>query len=296
VPSRIEEYRSGLDYLEGATALLNRIRTTHPTAGLFEAADLQWWWAQNPRTTDDLGQLFWFDDRGRPEAAAIITDFGDAAQLDPLLLPDATPEWTEHVMRRGLDHASESGFDAVCLEVDRTDHVLRSVLDERGFAIEEDGLVESWLPADSRPPISRLHEGYRLLDRRSAMDRPHHMINERRNHPDSEPRLNQTSLYRADLDLAVYDDDGNVAAYGLFWYDPTTAVGLVEPMRTEDEHQQRGLARHVLTCGVDRLAQAGATRIKIGFQPDNAAAKHLYLSAGFEPHRENDILAGPTRT
>lgn len=294
--SRIEEFRGGLDYLEGVTALLNRIRTTHPTAGLFEAADLQWWWAQNPRTTDDLGQLFWFDERGRPEAAAIITDFGDAAQLDPLLLPDATPEWTEHVMRRGLGHASDSGFDAVCLEVDRADHVLRSVLDERGFAIEEDGLVESWLPADSRPPISGLPEGYRLLDRRSAMDRRHHMINERRNHPDSEPRLNQTSLYRSDLDLAVYDDDGNVAAYGLFWYDPTTAVGLVEPMRTEDEHQQRGLARHVLTCGIDRLSQAGAMRIKIGFEPDNAAAKHLYLSAGFEPHRENDILAGPTRS
>ena len=127
------------------------------------------------------------------------------------------------------------------------------------------------------------------------MDRPHHMINERRNHTDPEPRFKQTSLYRADLDLVVYDDDGNVAAYGLFWYDPMTAVGLVEPMRTEDEHQQRGLARHVLTSGVDRLAQAGATRIKICFEPDNAAAKHLYLSAGFEAHRENDILAGPTR-
>ena len=67
-------------------------------------------------------------------------------------------------------------------------------------------------------------------------------------------------------------------------------------MRTEDEHQQRGLARHVLTCGIDRLARAGATRIKVGFEPANAAAKHLYLSAGFEPHRENDILAGPTRS
>ena len=295
MPGRVEEFRSGLDYLDGVTALLNRIRATHPTAGQLEAAELQWWWSMNQRTTDDLGQLFWFDDRGRPEAAAVITDFGSATMLSPLLVPDATPEWTEHVMRRGLDHASESGFDAVCLEVDRADQVLRSVLDELGFGIEEDGLVESWLPADSRPPISELYEGYLLLDRLSAMDRPHHMINESRGHPDSEPRLNQTSLYRADLDLVVYDADGNVAAYGLFWYDPTTAVGLVEPMRTEDKHQRRGLARHVLTSGIDRLVRAGATRIKTCFEPDNAAAKHLYLSAGFEPHRENDILAGPTR-
>lgn len=289
-----EEHRAGLDYLEAVTALLNRIRTTHPTAGLFEAAELQWWWAQNPRTTDDLGQLFWFDDRGRPEAAVIATDFGEATQLDPLVLPDASPEWIAHVMQRGLDHASASGFDTVQLEVDRADGVLRAVLKERGFAIEEDGLVESWLAADNRPAVSALHQGYRLLDRLGAADLPHHMINDRRNHIDPEPRLQQTSLYRPALDLAVYDDDGNVAGYGLFWHDPMTAVGVVEPMRTEDEHQQRGLARHILTCGIDRLARVGATRIKICFEPDNAAARHLYLSAGFEPDRENDIFAGPT--
>ena len=180
------------------------------------------------------------------------------------------------------------------LEVDRADDVLRSVLTERGFAIEEDGLVESWLPAESRPPISALHEGYRLLDRSTAADRPHHMIHERRNHLDPEPRLKQTSLYRSDLDLAVYDEHGNVAGYGLCWYDPVSAVGAIEPMRTEDKHQQRGIARHILTSGIDRLARAGATRIKICFEPSNPASGHLYRSAGFEPHRQNDIFVGPT--
>ncbi|MCP5035024.1 MAG: GNAT family N-acetyltransferase [Actinomycetia bacterium] len=290
----IEERRAGLEYLEAVTTLLNRIRTTHPTAGLYEAAELQWWWAQNPRTTDDLEQLFWFDDLGRPEAAVIATEWGDSKQLDPLVLPDATPDWTARVMQRGLDRAHEAGFEAVNLEVDRADDVLRAVLEERGFAIEEEGLVESWLAADARPPISPLHMGYQLYDRRGAMDRPHHMINEHRGHMDPEPRLNQMSLYRPDLDLVVYDDGGNVAAYGLFWYDPTTSVGVVEPMRTEAKHQQRGFARHILTYGIDRLARAGAKRFKICFEPDNAAAKHLYLSVGFEPDRENDIFAGPT--
>ncbi|NOX31496.1 MAG: hypothetical protein GXP35_15840, partial [Actinobacteria bacterium] len=219
----VEECRVGLDYLETVTALLNRIRRADPTAGLYEAAELQWWWATNPRTTDDLEQLFWFDDLGRPAAAVIATDFGDATQLDPLVLPDATAEWIEHVMQRGLDHASSSGFEAVMLEVDRADDALRAVLDRRGFAIEEDGLVESWLAADARPPVSALHDGYQLFDRRTAIDREHHMANEQRNHFNPEPRLNQTSLYRADLDLAVYDEGDNVAAYGLFWYDPATA-------------------------------------------------------------------------
>ncbi len=113
----------------------------------------------------------------------------------------------------------------------------------------------------------------------------------KRNGPDVEARLRQTSLYRPDLDLVVLDRDDNPAASGLFWYDPETATGLVEPMRTEDDHQRRGLARHVLTTGIDRVAEAGAARIKICFEPDNPASRGLYLSVGFEPVTQTDVLA-----
>ena len=287
-------YRVGLDYLEAVTALLNRIRTMHPTGGLFEAAELQWWWGQMPRKTDDVEQLFWFDDAGRPEAAVILTDWGEVAQLDPIVLPDASPEWVVHVMQRGIDHARALGFDKVQLEVDKEDAVLRAELANHGFAFEEQGVTEAWMAADARPEVSALHDGYRLFDRGSVLDRPHHMINERRNHMDSEPRLRQTSLYRPDLDLVVYDSNDEVSGYGLFWYNPATEVGVVEPMRTEDNHQKKGIARHILTAGIDRLADAGAKRIRICFEPGNDAAKHLYLSVGFEPIRDNDVLAGRT--
>jgi RimJ/RimL family protein N-acetyltransferase len=96
----------------------------------------------------------------------------------------------------------------------------------------------------------------------------------------------------------VHDSREGVAAYGLFWYDPETATGLVEPMRTEDDHQRRGLARHILTTGIDLLAEAGAERIKICYEPDNPASKNLYLSAGFEPDRQTVVFSrrtsGPT--
>jgi RimJ/RimL family protein N-acetyltransferase len=286
-----EEHRVGLDSLHDVTALLQRIRHAHPTAGLYEAADLQWWWSQRPRATDNVPQLFWFDHLGRPEAAVIATDSGDRMQLDPMVMPDATPDWVAHVIARGLAHASESKLGAVALEVDRADDVLREVLVGHGFAIEEDGLVETWLAADARPEISALPVGYRLSSRIDMLSRPHHMISRERNHPDPEPRLRQTSLYRPDLDLVVHDRRDRVAAYGLFWYDPETATGLVEPMRTEDDHQRRGLARHVLTAGVDRLARAGATRIKVCYEPDNPASGRLYLSAGFEPDRQTVVFS-----
>ena len=54
-------------------------------------------------------------------------------------------------------------------------------------------------------------------------------------------------------------------------------------MRTEEEHQNRGLARHILTAGIERLVAAGCTRIKITYMDDNPTSNHLYRSAGFQP-------------
>ena len=92
-------------------------------------------------------------------------------------------------------------------------------------------------------------------------------------------RLGQCSLYDPTLDLAVEDVDGTLAGYALFWFDPVTLVGLLEPMRVEDDYQRRGLARVLLTNGLDRLARKGARRLKVGFETD--PARSLYLSAGF---------------
>ena len=65
-------------------------------------------------------------------------------------------------------------------------------------------------------------------------------------------------------------------------------------MRTEDDHQRRGLARHILTTGIALLAEAGATRIKVCFEPDNPASRNLYLSVGFEPDRQTLLFSGRT--
>lgn len=288
-----EQQLVGLAHLEAATNLLQLIRVDDPTAGLWEAADRQWSW-RNERSTDDVPQLFWFDDAGNPRAAAITTGTPYGFAFDPIVMPDASAEWLAHVVTRGLEHAASCGIDAVEVEVDRAGHEMRAVLSNLGFAIKEDGVVETWIAAEAIPEVSALSQEYRLSSRAENMQRQHHMTNSERNHPDPEERLRQTTLYRPDLDLVVYDSSDAVAAYGLFWHDPATATGLVEPMRTEDNHQKRGLARHVLTAGLQRLADAGLERIKICYEPSNPAASHLYLDVGFVPHRHTDILSGPT--
>jgi predicted N-acetyltransferase YhbS len=97
----------------------------------------------------------------------------------------------------------------------------------------------------------------------------------------AEARLRQCSLHDPTLDVAVRTEEGDTAAFALFWYDPVTRVGLVEPMRVEDELQRRGIGRALLTAGLDRLARRGARRLKVGY--GSGAARSLYVGAGFRP-------------
>ena len=92
-------------------------------------------------------------------------------------------------------------------------------------------------------------------------------------------RLAQCPLYDPALDLAVETADGRVAGYSLYWFDPATKVGLVEPVRVEDKFQRRGLARAMLSAGIDRLVARGAQRVKISYVTDAAGA--LSQGAGF---------------
>lgn len=101
-------------------------------------------------------------------------------------------------------------------------------------------------------------------------------------------RLRECSLYRPDLDLCIEAPNGDVAAYGLFWADPVTRVGLVEPMRTEDRHQDRGLGKHLLCAGLERLTQAGCTRLKVTYLEGNEPARLLYVGAGFTPRTRSE--------
>ena len=136
-----------MEALGAVTVLLQRIRGAHPTAGLYEAADLQWWW-RTPRSTDDLPQLFWFDDVGRPVAAVIATDWGDRSRSTRWSCPTRRPTGSPTSSNAGSPTPTRSGLGAVGLEVDRADDVLREVLVGHGFAVDEGGVVETWLAAE----------------------------------------------------------------------------------------------------------------------------------------------------
>jgi predicted N-acetyltransferase YhbS len=266
------ELLRGLGRLNAATTVLQRARRADPLGGMWEAADVQWWW-RRPRATDELALPAWFDEVG-PVAAAGLTAWGDTWQADVFAVPAIVDE--EDVWVATLEAAGAYRGVALELLVSAEDAPLVSLALESGFAMTDELSGTAWMDPDRRPPVARV-DGFAIVDRMTRADRPHPMI--ARNGALVEARLRQCSLYDPALDLAVEDVDGRVAGYALFWFDHTTRVGLLEPMRVEDEYQRRGLARMLLTNGLDRLARKGARRLKVGFETD--AARDLYLGAGF---------------
>ena len=273
----IREVRaSGLEYLALATELLQRARLADAEGGLWEAADLQWWW-RTPRRSDAVGHIFWIDDEG-PVAAVVLTDWGRTWGCDPILVPGVSTVTLPTVWERALEAINALGLNAVEVLARDDDLELQGLLAGAGFATDEYRSGVTWMNAPDRPEVAAMPEGFTLVDRTRATTRLHPM--RRRSGDGVEGRLMQCSLYDPGLDLAVEAADGPVAGYALFWFDPVTEVGLLEPMRVEDAYQRRGLARAMLTAGLDRLAQQGARRLKVGYATDIASA--LYTGAGFQ--------------
>lgn len=84
-----QEVLTGLPRLTAVTALLHRIRLKEPRAGVWEAADMQWWW-RRPRASDEVALPVWFDDPDQPIAAAVLTEWPHAWWLDIIRLPGLT--------------------------------------------------------------------------------------------------------------------------------------------------------------------------------------------------------------
>jgi predicted N-acetyltransferase YhbS len=266
---------AGRDYLDLATRLLQRARLADAEAGVWEAADLQWWW-RTLRRSDAIDQLFWVDDKG-PVAGVVLTDWGRAWGCDPIVVPEVAAVPLATVWGRAVEAIDALELEAVEVLVRDDDAELLELVAGAGFVAEDELSGIMWMDAADRPAVAALPEGFALVDRAREASGPHPM--RRRSGEEVEARLRQCSLYDPALDLAVEAADGQVAGYALFWFDPVTEVGLVEPMRVEDAHQRRGLARAMLTTGLDRLATRGARRLKVGYGTD--AARKLYVGAGF---------------
>ncbi|EQD60723.1 GCN5-related N-acetyltransferase, partial [mine drainage metagenome] len=269
---------TGTEYLHLATQLLQTARRASATGGVWEAADLQWWWRRDQHP-DPNGQTFWFVN-GVPTAAVVLMNWGDRWQGDLLSADPHDSAWLDEVWSKALEQFRTLSANPVELILRSDDRALIDLAKDAGFETDGGEGTTAWMEAAERPTVPHLLPDFVLTDRTEVTNRPHPFV--RRNGGTVTERLAECSLYRPSLDLAIYAPNGDAGAYGLFWADPITRVGLVEPMRTEAAYQGLGLARHLLAVGLDRLARSGCSRLKVSFDPLYEPARRLYLDAGFQ--------------
>jgi len=96
----------------------------------------------------------------------------------------------------------------------------------------------------------------------------------------------RSPTYRLDLDLVAEHCYGEFAAFCIVWFDEANKLGVFEPVGCHSEHRRRGLARAVMTRGLEDLKKLGAKTAIVGSHHDNVASNHLYESLGFcDPQR-----------
>ncbi len=189
---------------------------------------------------------------------------------------------------RGLElpRADASPLEILVRDEDET---LIELLGRAGFRQEQLDAT-AWMDAIEAPDVTTLAEGYSLQRRANtgSPDHPYEWMT-----PEVEHRLSGTSLYPPDLDMTVIDEQGEGAAHALFWSDPSTRVGPIEPMGTAESHRGKGLARHLLAAGIRALIEAGSVRIKVSCHLDNEPAAAPCLGAGFQPTMTSSIWTPP---
>jgi GNAT superfamily N-acetyltransferase len=265
---------AGLEYLDAVTRVLQRRRLAQPERETWEAAEVQWWWPRDQHEDPSYARV-WRDGDG-PSAAVIFTRWGNELSCTVLADGDFTPAW-----RFISERSARLGATPIEMEIIDRELQMRDAARAIGYLPSQDTYVASWLaPSEIRAPRRPLPDGYEIISRAHTGGRPHPMTG--RNGAEVEPRLRQCSLYDPNLDLAVRAADDTIAGYALFWADPVTRVGVVEPMRVEEPHSGRGLATQLLGAGLRGLVEHGCTRLKVIAKSSNPVARTLYAGAGFQ--------------
>ena len=260
----------GGDYLQLVTRLLQDARLAEPNGGMWEAADLNWWWRADQHDDPDA-QSIWFDG-ATPVVGVAFNRFKASLGCDLLGTDGAVSQHAGLLWDLVGERFTDRNVEMLIREDDPTPI---AAAERAGFEASSDRFASGWMDVEYRPPPPPLPAGIRIASYESGA---HPMV--ARNGEKVAQRLAECPLYRPDLDLSLRDGD-ELAGYALFWADPVTGVGLLEPMRIEDAYQGRGLSKVLIAAGLERLAAAGCTRLKVSWEPANEPAARLYTGAGY---------------
>ena len=261
------------------------------------------WAVDDPRTQMHIGDFYWAlrtttdgdplsDTRVWPRADGSLAAFawldlpelGDAI-VDPpadTSMLDETLDWLEQQYRA----RARSQITVVVVDGDQ---LRTEALHLRGYKPGSGGNTRLWQHLDFELAAPTLPAGFILGHVETADDMTRRAFVEGSSFnyegvtADSWRLLTQRlPRYRSDLDLIAVAPDGTGASACTCWCDAATSSGEFEAVGTSKPYQRRGLGRAVITEGLRRLHQLGATTAVVQTQTTNAPAIALYQSCGFE--------------
>jgi ribosomal protein S18 acetylase RimI-like enzyme len=263
------------------------------------------WAVDDPRAQLHIGDLYWFlrvtadgdplsDTRVWPRADGSLAAF---AWLDPPQLGDAIVDPADEIPM--LDEAlvwleaefCARGHSSITVVVVDGDRARVEALTRRGYAPGEGGNARLWHRLRTEPSPPALPSGFALghvsserdLERRAFVETDSFDIEGVTVTADRWRVLSERLPdYRPDLDLLAIAPDGGGASASTVWYDEATRCGEFEAVGTSKAYRRKGLARAVITEGLRRLRDLGATTAVVYTQMTNDSAIALYRSCGFE--------------
>jgi ribosomal protein S18 acetylase RimI-like enzyme len=265
----------GIEGLRSSIRAAQEARRRHAVEGVWEAADLAWWWRQ-PRTTDTAITRVWTD-AGVPVRAVRPIAWKHGVSVEVLGLDDAVPvtDVAEAIEQTVAETGASTVSVAASSEGRWHDEHLVDELRARGWSPGHPVGGGGW--TSTAPRVTDAPEEVTVVAMTGREGAAHHMA--ARVGGDVQDRLTQTGLYDHRFDLVAIAGR-HVVGSALGWFDALTATGSIEPVAVDEAHRRRGLATRLVTQLTEGLMDAGARRIRINWE-HGGAAEGLYRRLGF---------------
>ncbi len=237
--------------------------------------DLAWWvHHEDPRLADST--TYW-----------LMGDTGFAALVEGKDINAATVPGGDLVLLiewiRQLDDKAEVG------SVSEADTELVSYLQASGFEPAsyllnfEMDLTEDEVPTPDLGPgweLRHVRGEEEANNRREASHRAFASKMDPQAHLDRYLRFMRSTVYDKERDLVAVAPDGRVAAFMVWWSDPS-GIAQIEPFGTHPEFHRQGVGRALLRFGLGRMQAAGMRTVRVCTDESREPAVAFYASAGF---------------
>jgi len=176
------------------------------------------------------------------------------------------------------------------------DQELETLVRSRGYELaEEYARPVSRLVIPESVPRIQLPEGFRIksLAEDNDLAKIHRVLWRGFDHPGEPPedgiedrrKMQSGPNFRRDLAIVVEEPSGQFVTFCGMWYETVNRIAYVEPLATDPDFRQMGLAKAAVWEGIRRCAAMGATMVFVG------SDQKFYKALGFTKAYDSNCWA-----